>query len=104
MIISAPKRPSGQGPDAAFMQWVYETLNFILRQQEADGSLVNRTSRGFYTLPQKDKLSSVEFEVCEEDGSTATYILYGFKKRKPPDVTADSTTKTADTDELTADS
>lgn len=52
MIGHLPPRPTGSGPDAVFMQWVYDTF-VMLRMQETPDASTSRTTRGFQVIPNK---------------------------------------------------
>jgi hypothetical protein len=52
MIGYLPKRPEGNGPDAAFMRWVWDTLVQMLRPAEVPGMRVHRTTRGVSMIPE----------------------------------------------------
>lgn len=49
---TTPKRPTGTGPDALFMQWVYDIL-MSLRLQDSPDALTIRTSKGFMVIPKR---------------------------------------------------
>ena len=55
MIGPMPKRPDGRTPDALFDQWVYDTLQLLLRPQQVDGTMVQRTTRGIAIIPDPQK-------------------------------------------------
>ncbi len=55
MIGGLPKRPTGSSPEAVFMQWVYDNLSYLMRQQQVHGLPVNKTTRGSYVLPPKSR-------------------------------------------------
>lgn len=47
-----PPRPTGTTPEARYAQWLWDSSNRN-RIQDSAGSRTTRTTRGFFTIPQK---------------------------------------------------
>ncbi len=50
-LIQLPPKPTGTGPQAEFMRWVWESINLLSRVNDVQGVVTQRTTKGTALIP-----------------------------------------------------